>query len=183
MIATVKVSSPLFDFNSTMNMTAWLDNATISGGSLLKYDLNELRRLPLATLLTNVLCAAMPVSYMQLLSPVGTFDSLGINMSSILASSLFNSTHVTFTTENHEMVSTVAQSIFSWVLTSAEELANGVIGAALPCNDGDNGSISPSEDQDSSSLLSLALVVTATTLLVVNGMFLFLRWRTRQSPR
>jgi len=166
-------------------MTAWLGNVTLSGGSLLKYDLTEFRRLSLPTLLSDGLCAAMPIADLQMLRPAESFDGLGVNLSSLLESSVFNSTHVAFTTNNHEMIPAMAQSILSWALASVEELANGVVKGALMgtmCN-GTVRDISPEEPDDYSFIVWMSLAIAAAAFVVVNGMFLCVwlckRWAAR----
>jgi hypothetical protein len=184
LFAAVNVSSPLFDFGGSFNLSAWLDNVTFSGGSVLKYDVTKFRRLSLSSLLSDGLCAAVPISDLALLSPAETFDSVGLNLSSILESALFNSTRVTLTTENSEFTPTMAQSILSWALTSVEEIANGVTRAALfrgICTNDEY--IPPDEETDDSIKVTTALLVALVVFLLANGVLIFQRWCASRRPR
>lgn len=185
LFAAVNASSPLFNFNGSFNLSAWLDNVTFSGGYVLKYDVAKFRRLSLSTLLSDGLCAAVPITDLSFLSPAETFESIGLNLSSILESTLFNSTQVTLTTDSSEILPTMAQSILSWTLASAEELANGVAKAALSgriCNK-DKKDTSSEEDTDDSVKVTTTLLVATAVFLLANGVFLFQRWRVSRRPR
>jgi hypothetical protein len=130
------------------------------------------------------LCAAVPISELSLLSPAETFESIGLNLSSILESTLFNSTQLTLTTDNSETFPTMAQSILSWALTSAEELANGVARAALSRGVCTNDKfIAPDEATDDSIKVTTALLVASVLLLLVNGVFIFQRWCASRCSR
>jgi hypothetical protein len=184
LFAAVKASSPLFDFGGSFNLSGWLANVTFSGGSVLKYDVTKFRRLSLTTLLSNGLCAAVPISDLSLLSPTETFESMGLNLSSILESALFNSTHVMLTTANSEIISTVAQSILSWVLTSVEELASGVARAALSrgvCTH--DKYIAPNEVPGDSIKVTTVLFVASAVFLLATAVFIFQRWCASRRPR
>ena len=166
LFAAVSISTPLFDFDGSFNMTAWVDNATVSGGSRLKYDLTKLRRLPLSTLLSQGLWATTPIADMSLSSPGETIDGLGLNLSSILESSVFNSTRVTLSTENHSVVPEALESALQWGSTSVIELANGMIRAVL------NKTSTEPEPDDDSATVRMAVVVAAGGFVAANLLFL-----------
>jgi hypothetical protein len=163
---------------------AWLANVTFSGGSVHKYAVTKFHRLSLSTLLSDGLCAAMPIFDLSLLSPAEAFESIGLNLSSLLKSMLFNSTYVTLTTDNSEIIPGMAKSILSWALTSTEELANGVARAALSrevCTN--EKTIAPNEVTDYSTKLTTALLVASAVFLLVNGVVIFQRWCASRRPR
>ena len=170
----MNVSCPLFDIGGNFNISSWVDNFTLTSGSLLKYDLTQFRRLPLSALLSDGLLAGMPIVDFHLLRPTESFDSLGMKLSSILESSVFNSTQVTFTTESDERISTMAQSILSWTLTSVEEVANGVVKGVLAgtIRNGSGGSFIPSEADSDSNRTIEAVAIAAAAFVVMNGLFL-----------
>ena len=170
----VNVSSPLFDFGGSFNMMAWLENVTLSGGfSVLKYDLNAFRRLSLSTLLSDGLYAALPISEFRLFHSNETLENLGVNLSSLLRSNVFNSTYVTFTTNNHEGIPVAAESMLSWALASMEDMINAVAKAALSSSRNGRES-SPNESNDYSSILWKSLAIAAVVFLAVNGLILYL---------
>lgn len=178
LFALVNASSPLFNFDGSFNLSAWLGNVTFSGGYILKYDVAKFRRLSLSTLLSDGLSAAVPLNNLSFLSLAETFESIGLNLSLGLESTLFNSTQVMFTTASSEILPTVAQSILSWTLTSAKELANGIAKAALSgrIRNKVKKDTSSDEDTDNSAKVTTALLVATAVFLLANGVFVFQRW-------
>lgn len=183
LFAALYVSSPLFDFDGSFNVSAWLGNVTtFAGGSSLKYDLTEFRRLPLLTLLSYGLCAAMPIVDLQLLKSTETMSSLGMNVSSLVASSVFNSTLVSFSTDNDATIPAAVESILSWGLTSVEEVMNGLVKHALlgtMCN-GTGRHVIPSppeneERDDDTDTILITLAIAAAAFVTVNILLLCIR--------
>ena len=185
LFAAANASCPLFNFGGNVNLSAWLGNVTFSGGYILKYDVAKFRRLSLSKLLSDVLSAAMPITNLSVISLAETFDSIGLNLSSILESTLFNSTQVMFTTDSSKILPTVAQSILSWTLTSVEELANGVAKAALSgrIRDKDKKDTSSKEDADDSAKITTALLVATAVFLLANGVYIVQHCCVRQRTR
>jgi hypothetical protein len=182
LFSKVNVSSPLFDFDGTFNTSMWLGNVTLSGGSFLKYDLNQFRRLPLSMLLSDGLSAALPIADLQLLSPAESIGSLGVNLSSLFQSNVFNSTLVTFSTENHETIPEAAQSILSWGLTSIEELANGVIRGVLEgTHNGTDVPPQPEPDAEWRRLL-LPVAIAVAAFAILNFALLCIRMCKSRAP-
>lgn len=175
----MNVTSPLFGFDGSFNMTAWLDNVTLSGGSFVKYDLNAFRRLSLSTLLSDGLNVAFPTSAFHLLHSTETLENLGVNLSSLLQSNVFNSTHVTFTTNNHEDVPAAAESMVSWALTTAEDMMNAVVKAVLR-NNSTGSESSTNEPIDYSTVLFTSLAIASAAFVVVNGLILCMRLCSRR---
>lgn len=166
LFAAVSISSPLFEFKGNFNITAWMDNATVSGGSRLKYDLKDFRRLPLSTLLSDGLSLSTPIADMVLSTPGGFMDGLGLNLSSMLESRVFNSTRVTFSTKTHTFIPEALESVLQWGSTSVIELGNGMMRAVL-----NKTSIEPEPDVDSATV-RIAVAVAAGGFVAANVLFL-----------